>query len=141
MIVNRELRLAELEQLNIELMDSLELCMLATKEFCEKNNIPFYDEKMLASIKKINSLIDEISPMPYMALSKRKVTDRYGTDETNGEVTEPRFRLYIGEGVVGKATDACYMLLLALLAFCSTTSLQYAVEPELKKQPLAKPFR
>jgi hypothetical protein len=80
---SRELRLTELEQLNIELMDSLEACLFAIKDFCERNNIPFYDEKMLATIKKINCLINEISPMPYMALNKRKVTDPYYEEENN----------------------------------------------------------
>jgi hypothetical protein len=85
----RESRLTKLEQLNIELMDALELCMLSTKDFCEKNNIPFYDGKMLGLIKKINALIDEISPMPYATFNRRKVTNLEWKGKTDGEVPEP----------------------------------------------------
>jgi hypothetical protein len=107
---NREQHLSELEQLNIELADSLEACLLATKAFCEKNSIPFYDEKMLAQIKKINKLIDEIRPMPYIALSKRKVTDPYREDDNNREGNRTSKTTFNkGRGVSVRATKLTLM--------------------------------
>jgi hypothetical protein len=86
----RQARLTHLEQLNIELMDNLELCMLCTKDFCEKNNIPFYDEKILGLIKKTKVLIDEIDPLPFARHTK--LADGFlRRKRTDTDLTEPVF--------------------------------------------------
>ncbi len=80
--------IARLQQLNCELLDTLELCLYAAKAFCEKNGIPFYDEKILSLIKKAELLIDEIQPLPFMHVSvpADEFLQRKPTDE---DLTEP----------------------------------------------------
>ena len=81
-------KLSLLQQLNIELLDTLELCLYSTKAFCEKNNIPFYDEKVLALIKKAECLIDEINPFPYAHTSN--LADGFlQRKRTDDNLTEP----------------------------------------------------
>ena len=81
--------LSTLQQLNLELLDTLELCLYCTKDFCEKNSIPFYDEKVLALITKAEHLIDEISPFPY-----KHPTSVNMDDDSDEKLTEPYTPLY-----------------------------------------------
>jgi hypothetical protein len=84
-------QLVHLEQLNFELLDTLELCLLSTKAFCAKYKIPFYDAKVHNLIKKAEMLIDEISPAPFLHVPlpsddflQRKKTDKDFTEPSGG---------------------------------------------------------
>jgi hypothetical protein len=85
---SQKTRLIRLEQLNLELLDTLELCLFCTKDFCEKHKIPFYDEKILASIEKIEMLIDEISPPSFLHTPKL-ADDFLQRKRTDEDLTEP----------------------------------------------------
>jgi hypothetical protein len=76
-------KLDRLTQLNFELMETLELCLYVTQDFCQKNSIPFQNEKLSRLLDKVTRLIDEIDPPPFSIppkLNRRKVTD-FRTDE------------------------------------------------------------
>jgi len=87
MFVDRA-RLDRLTQLNFELMETLELCLYCTQDFCQKNGIPFRDAKLSGLLDKVTRLIDEIDPSPFSV--PLKIADErkhlYGTDE---DETEP----------------------------------------------------
>ena len=87
--MNKAETLIHLEQLNIELLDTLEICLLAAQYFCKKNNIPFKDDKVLALIKKTEMLLDEIAPPTFLRIPK--LTDDFlQRKKSDKDFTEPR---------------------------------------------------
>ena len=91
-IIQKLEELERLHQLNLEMLEQMGVIY----DWIIKNDLPIPNrDKLFSLLGKHNALLKELyngTPkiIQYTALSKRKVTDNYQTDETNGEVTEPK---------------------------------------------------
>ena len=85
---NSDVMLAHLEQLNMELLKTLEMSLACVKNFCEKNSIPFYDEKIMGLLAKAECLLDEFESQK-IAHALRLSDDWKHRDESDGKVPVP----------------------------------------------------
>ncbi len=75
--------LLKAQELNVELLNTVEQLLFSIQVFCLKHNIPFDEEKIQGSIAKIECLLDELN------LSKSQQTKAYMDKKTDEDFTEP----------------------------------------------------
>jgi hypothetical protein len=97
--------LKRLHQLNFELLEQLNVSC----QYIVDNQIIVPNEEQLRSLLKkslclLNELQGEQPKTLQYSISRRKVTDSYGINGTDKEVTEPEFCLFI-EGGVGRQSN------------------------------------
>jgi hypothetical protein len=91
-VIDTYSELLRVHQLNIELLNTLEQALLYVQDFCQKRNIPFYDEKLSLILSKTDNLLDEIgNDSSPNVLCKKLADESLQRKRTDEDLTESCF--------------------------------------------------